>query len=399
MITRTVTHRSFRIYSRTELADAFQDARSYTLALFDCFMQEKMDVLANLPRMPFLNPPLWELGHIAWFAERYVLRETQSATPGAVRRPSILSKGDEWFDASVPHQTRWGLPLPGTGAIKSYCAEVLDRVLDKLSHAQDNDEGLYPFRLALAWEDMGGENLACTLQSLGVIQPPRLAEHGIPLWAEGEIRFAGGLMELGSKAGGFVFDNEKWAHAAYVPPFLMDSTLVTNAQYREFIDAGGYENGRFWSEEGRAWLMQQERSAPLDWVMQGKHWRIERFGKQMAWLPHEPVRHVTLHEAQAYCKWARRRLPTEAEWEFAAMNGHVAFRWGDLWEWTGSPFEPYPGFVADRVEGYSAPCFGTHQVVRGASFATPERGRSVKFRGFLLAERNDVFVGFRTCAV
>lgn len=394
-----MTSSSFRTASPAALIAALQDARACTLDLFTCFMQEGLDLPANVPQLRFLDPPLWTLGHVAWFAEWCVLRDTHSSVPGAVVRPSLLSKGDEWFDARVvSRESRRDLPLPPTGALKTYCDEVLDSVLDKLRRTPHDDAALYPFRLALAHEDMCGEMLACALQELDVVQPPRLAEHGIPLWAEGEIRFPGGLMELGSPPDrGFVFDNEKWAHVSYVPTFHMDSTLVTNGQYRDFVEDGGYDNARYWSDEGRIWLMRQERSAPLDWIRERREWRSARFGREVAWQLHEPVRHVSLYEAQAYCRWAGRRLPTEAEWEYAAMSGHPAFRWGDLWEWTCSRFEPYPGFVADGM--YSAPYFGTHQVLRGASFATPERTRSVKFRRFLLPERNDVFCGFRTCAM
>jgi iron(II)-dependent oxidoreductase len=395
------TNFSFRNATPSELEDALQDARNYTLALFDCFAAVGLNAVEKVPRIAIVNPPLWELGHIAWFAEWFILREADSSAPVAAQRPSLLTKGDDWFDSNtVPHRSRWTLDLPSAGALKTYCHEVLDRALDKLSRVSNDDAALYPYRLALAHEDMHGEAFAYTLQTLGVVMPPQLASHSIPAWAQGEIRFPGGTIQLGSsRDGGFVFDNEKWAHPSYVPSFNMDSTLVSNAQYSEFIEDGGYEHPQFWTMAGRNWLMQQENSAPRYWLRDGKYWCCEQFGKQMALLANQPVRHISLYEAQAYCAWAGRRLPTEAEWEFAALWGHPAFRWGDLWEWTCSPFEPYKGFSADAYREYSEPWFMTHQVLRGASFATHSRMRSPKYRNFFMPERNDIFVGFRTCAL
>jgi ergothioneine biosynthesis protein EgtB len=397
----TATTFSFRNASSSQLAGALQDTRDYTLALFDCFVSAGLDVPENVPLAASVNPPLWELGHIAWFAEWFILREARSSAPADAHRLSLLTKGDDWFDANtVPHRLRWTLGLPRTGALKTYCFEVLDRVLDKLTRAQNEEAALYPYRLALAHEDMHAEYFANALQTLGVPMPPELFERSIPNWAEGEIRFPGGTIQLGcSPDAGFVFDNEKWAHACFVPQCTMDSTLVSNAQYAEFVADGGYQNPQFWTAAGRAWLMQHENSAPRDWRRDGMQWRCERFGMQVTLPASEPVRHVSLFEAQAYCVWAGRRLPTEAEWEFAALSGHPAFRWGDLWEWTCSPFEPYPGFSADAYREYSEPWFGTHQLLRGASFATRTRMRSAKFRNFCLPERNDMFVGFRTCAL
>ncbi|HEV2611637.1 MAG TPA: selenoneine synthase SenA [Noviherbaspirillum sp.] len=392
---------SFRTATASELAGALQDARHHTLALLDSFVQEGLDVAARIPVLPILNPPLWEFGRIGWFAEWYVLRESGSSAPMAAARSSMLTKGDDWFDANtVPHRERWTLDLPSVGALKTYCHEVLDRVLDKLGRSLNNDEALYPYRLALAYEDYCGERLAAMLQVLGAGLPADIAGRAIPSWAQGEIRFPGGTIELGSREGtGFSFDNEQPAHACYVPAFEMDSTLVSNAQYTDFIDDSGYENPQFWTLAGRSWLMSQDRSAPRGWVRDGKRWRCERFGMPAALAANEPVRHVSLYEAQAYCMWAGRRLPTEAEWEFAALSAHPALRWGDLWEWTCSPFEPYPGFVPGPWREYSAPYFGSHQVLRGASFMTRLRMRSSKFRYFLLPERDDMFAGFRTCAM
>jgi iron(II)-dependent oxidoreductase len=392
---------SFRTATPAELASALQDAREHTLSLFECFRAVGLDVPAKVPMLPSVNPPLWELGHVSWFAEWYVLRGAQSSDPVAADRTSMLTKGDDWFDPNtVSHRARWTLGLPGSGALKTYCNEVLDRVLDKLTRMRHDPDALYPYRLALAHEDMRGEALSNMLQTLGVSAPPRLASAAIPSWSQGEIRFSGGTLQLGAGADTeFVFDNEKWAHPVYIAPFSMDSTLVSNAQYAEFIKDGGYQDPQFWTAAGRAWLMRQERSAPGDWMRDGKRWGLERFGKAVAMRAQEPVRHVTLYEAQAYCAWAGRRLPSEAEWEFAAISGHAALRWGDLWEWTATPFEPYPGFTPDAWREYSEPFFMSHQSVRGASFATRQRLRSPRFRNFCLPEDRTSFIGFRTCAL
>ena len=218
---------------------------------------------------------------------------------------------------------------------------------------------------------------------------------------QGEIRFPGGSITMGCdpQAPGFHFDNEKSAHPVLVPAFSIDSTLVSNAQYGEFIADGGYQKPAFWTPGGRDWLMQQNCSAPRAWLRDGNRWICERYDRHASLPANEPVRHVNLYEAQAYCIWAQRRLPTEAEWEMAAASGHPAFRWGDLWEWTCSAFEPYPGFTPDAYREYSAPWFGSHQSVRGASFVTAARFKSLRYRNFYEPHRNDMYIGFRTCAL
>ena len=395
---------SFRNAGGRELAEALQAARNYTLSLFDILAAAGLDQASRVPQLATINPPLWELGHVAWFAEWFILREAPSSHPADALYHCLLTRGDDLFDSNtVAHRSRWSLELPVSGALKTYCHEVLDRVLDKLSRAANTDAALYPYRLALAHEDMHGEAFLYTLQTLGLGAPPALAQPTFA--APAQIAFPGAARQMGRAAlgraalgNGFVFDNESAPHPVHVAAFSIDSTLITNAQYMDFVADGGYQNGHFWSPAGSAWLMQQERSAPRYWQRDGGQWRSVRFGRLCTLAAAEPVRHVNLYEAQAYCAWAGRRLATEAEWEYAATAGHPGFRWGHLWEWTASPFEPYPGFEAGPYREYSVPWFGTHQVLRGASLATPARLRSASFRNFYPPARDDIFAGFRTCA-
>jgi iron(II)-dependent oxidoreductase len=390
---------SFRRAPPDALAQSLRSARDYTLGLFDALAADGYGAPHAVPRLATINPPLWELGHLAWFAEWYIVRGADSSHPAAAGRPSLLTCGDDWFDSNtVAHATRWTLDLPGPGALKTYCREVLDRALDQLERADAGDAALYPYRLALAHEDMHGEALLYTMQTFGVAPPRWLAQAAAPV-AGRELAFSGGTVVLGGAiADGFAFDNERLAYPCYVAPFAIDSALVTNAQFTEFVADNGYQNPAYWSAAGKAWLMRQQRSAPRYWEREGGQWCSWRFGQRMTLAPSEPVRHVSLYEAQAWCVWAGRRLPLEAEWEYAATAAAPGFGWGQLWEWTASPFEPYRGFVAGPYREYSQPWFGSHQALRGASFATPARLRSPHFRNFYMPERDDIFAGFRSCA-
>jgi iron(II)-dependent oxidoreductase len=174
-----------------------------------------------------------------------------------------------------------------------------------------------------------------------------------------------------------VFDNEKWARDVELRPFAMAHGPVTNGEYLEHVEAGG--------------------RPPRYWVLLDGQWFERRFDRLAKLKREEPVRHVDWHQAKAYCDWAGRRLPSEAEFELALKEEKI--HWGEVWEWTSSVFEPYPGFVADPYEDYSQPWFGDHMVLRGASFTTPRRMLRPSFRNFYQPHRADVFCGFRTCRI
>jgi iron(II)-dependent oxidoreductase len=411
-----------------DIRNELRDARARTLEL----ALDLDDAQWMGPRLAIVNPVLWEIGHVAWFQEHWTLRR-----PG---EPPLRADGDSLFDsARVPHDTRWDLPLPTRGETLTYMSEVLERCL----HALREQESYFHL-LALFHEDMHGEALTYTRQTLGYPEPRfALRESGADDAGPcpGDVEVPGARMLMGAERGpGFVFDNEKWAHPVDVRAFRMARAPVTNEQYASFVEAGGYGERGVWSDAGWTWRTRAEATHPVYWQRSGAGggWHVRRYDRVEALRPHRPVIHVCWYEAEAYCNWAGRRLPTEAEWERAAAAPEKrTFPWGEelpsrrhanldgrfggpvdvgcfpdgdsahgcrqmignVWEWTSSDFQPYPGFVADPYKEYSEPWFASpHKVLRGGCWATRARLLRNTWRNFYPPDRRDVLAGFRTVA-
>ena len=414
-----------------DLAEALTDARARSLEL----ALDLDDSQWLGPELSIVNPLRWELGHVAWFQEWWTLRHARGRAP-------FLADGDALYDSSrVAHDARWSLPLPDRSATLRYLEETLARSLEALQDGRDP----YFHELALAHEDMHAEAFTYTRQTLAYPAPPfvraptlRAPSATGPWPGDAEVR--GGTFWLGAPPrDSFVFDNEKWAHPVEIATFRIARAPVTNAEYTEFVADAGYARRELWSEAGWRWRCDERVTQPGYWHSAGSSFTIRRYQETSVICPHQPVQHVCWYEAEAYARWAKRRLPTEAEWELAAASkDQRRFPWGDdaprpelanldgaaggvvdvaacgagdspagcrqmignVWEWTSSRFAPYPGFVLDPYADYSAPWFeAPHYVLRGGCWATRARLVRNTWRNFYPPHRRDVLAGFRTCTV
>ncbi|WP_255440730.1 SUMF1/EgtB/PvdO family nonheme iron enzyme [Caenimonas sedimenti] len=409
----TIDDPDMRCAGRDRLSLALMDARNHTLHLLGKFEQDLGPGLA-VPQAPDLVPPLWLAGHVAWLAEYWTARNPQRglgpACPAdAVRIGSVEPQADRWFDPSVlPHDERWSADLPDVAAVRAYLLDTLETLLDLLQKAEDSDASLYFFRMALFHEDLRGEQLLAMAQTLGVplsLALPPGARTREPL-AVPATRWT-----LGWPGPGFALGIECGHETEAVPEYEIDAQPVTWAQFVEFIDDGGYDRPELWSPAGWQWL---EREAQGEGRRGPRH--VEQigvasgavlqnlFGKPTRMGGGQCAMHVNWWEADAYARWAGRRLPTEVEWEIAVHVAHRrGFRWGDVREWTAGTLQPWAGYRPDawgrHAEMDPQPLFGSARVLRGASFGTRARMKHPRARGWALPERDDGFVGFRTCAV
>jgi len=421
------------------LKRSLTDARRRTLAL----VGDLNDAQFEVPELKHVNPFLWELGHVAFFFDVFVLGELEGSPP-------LIERAAERFESfTVEHAKRWELDFPGRAGILDYMARVEEQVLRLLEREPLSDQACYVLQLANLHEDMHGEAFTYMRQALGY-GPPSVhggetgggVPHASGPWP-GDVEIPGGRFLLGSDPQrGFSFDNERAAFELEIAPFAIARAPVTNAEFAAFVGAGGYRERAHWSSAGWAWRQVESVEQPVYWQPAGKGWSFVAFGEAQELSPHQPMQHVSYWEAEAYCRWAGRRLPSEAEWELAATGktkgSKPLYPWGDdlpkahhahldarsigcadvaayaggdspfgcrqmlgnVWEWTSSDFHPYPGFQIDRpYREYSAPWFGDHKVLRGGAWATRSRLIRSAYRNFFRPERRDIFSGLRTCAL
>jgi gamma-glutamyl hercynylcysteine S-oxide synthase len=393
---------------REALAEALQASRADTLRSFAAW--QAADPSLQVPQAPGFNLPLWELGHIGWFQEYWLARnplrpQGPRADPHAPRLPPLRPHANALYDSSaVAHAARWQLALPDADATQADLARQLSRHLRLLADenlTDASDDGLYFYRLALFHEDMHHEATLYMAQALGldlgeVARPAPSDPHA----ARAVLTLKAAQVDLGWRGPGFCFDNEVGEQQVTLPPTEIDTTVVRWADYLPFVEAGGYADTRGWTSEGLRWRTAAAVHGPR-YLRQtpSADWQVWRQGRWQALDLQEPACHLSAHEAEAWCAWAGRRLPTEAQWQHAALTEPAAFHWGAVWEWTASAFEPWRGFTPHPYRDYSAPWFGSRRVLRGASFGTSARMHHPRYRNFFPPDRTDIFAGFRSCSM
>lgn len=406
-----------------------------TRSLLDDLSDEQLAV----PYDRGINPPLWELGHTAFFYEYFLLRERDKIAP---RMPGY----DEiWDSFETRHRDRWkeGV-VPDKKAALDYYSGIIEATRERIESRELIPEELYLYKYCLFHQHMHLESLLWARQTLAYPAPSCVGE-----WKDdgqrgerGDVRVEVGAYLMGRPSGtedyaaeGFAFDNEKPGFLPELEAFTISKTLVSNGEFAEFVADGGYTREELWSYGGRGWREENKRDHPHYWRKAGGGWEVRLFHQWHALEPDAPVLHVSYWEAEAYCCWAGRRLPTEHEWEAAARGkaGRL-FPWGEVmdasrvvmdggsfgqvpvdalvagatpegclqmigtaWEWTTSQYLPYPGFTVDMYPYMSTLQFGYHKVTKGGSCATASPLIRNTYRQAYFPDRTDAFLGFRTC--
>lgn len=378
------------------LADAFAEVRRYTeelcqpLEIEDYIPQPSVDA----------SPPKWNIAHTTWFFEEMILKKF--ATDYRVFNEDFGFLFNSYYNSigtRTARDHRGDLSRPTVKEVFAYRKHVDEKMRELLTQ-NISPELAELVVLGLNHEQQHQELFLTDLKYTFSVNPLfpvykkdfALVEKG-EISANESVEIAGGVYEIGFAGAGFHFDNERGRHKVYLDDFAIQKNPVSNREFLEFIEDGGYENFRVWHAEGWDWVNQNEINAPLYWLKQDGEWSNFTLGGLRKLKMNAPVCHVSFYEAAAFAEWKGARLPTEFEWETASDK----FDWGLRWEWTNSAYLPYPNFTKPpgAVGEYNGKFMINQMVLRGASVATPAGHSRKTYRNFFHPHLRWQFAGIR----
>ncbi|MEE9327276.1 MAG: SUMF1/EgtB/PvdO family nonheme iron enzyme [Cocleimonas sp.] len=445
--------------TKQNLIKAFKNTHQKITALINTLNADELDI----PFHPGVNPPIWEIGHAAFFYEEFILKaldgEQKSYDP---------AMDDTWDSFQIDHKDRWlSGAIPSLKKTLEYVNHIFNAVLTRIEDNELTDADLYFYKYAIFHQNMHIESLIWARQTSGFskmlfdsFQIKELPEADTEINPSSDAEIPSGKYLIGMPADSkqfpqndFAFDNEKPWFEVELESFNISKTLVSNKEFLAFVNDGGYQNEKHWSFAGKKWLKTKRNTAippeekmqlpahPIYWLYEDGQWTERLFDQWKPLVDEYPVTHVSFWEVEAYCNWAGRRLPTEYEWEVAALGNRKGqairyFPWGNnmdankvdmdgelmaqvpvtaypegdsvfgcrqmlgtVWEWTSSQYLPYDGFTMDMYVYMSTLQFGYHKTTKGGSCATSSILIRGSYRQAYFPTRTDVYVGFRTCAL
>lgn len=425
--------------STYSIADEFRTLRATTLDIVSTL--EKDDFV--MQTAPYVSPPKWHLGHVSWLFEVLLEQADKNYSLYNPEFPKYLNSYYNKFGEQHDKASRGMVSRPTADEILEYYNEITRRMARFLENSNVDESKRNLIELGIHHECQHQELLVYDLQHILADKYAPKARKQFPVTTNPEqeqIRIGGGIYALGYSGDGFCYDIEIPEHRVYLNDYKIDSLPVSNKEFIEFIESGGYQDYRWWLSDGWNAIQKNKWESPMYWHRENSEWFVLDFGGKHRINPNEPVCHVSFYEADAYCKWKGMRLPSEAEWEKAAcwneeLQTKTIFPWGnerpsekhanllesnlwgcseigsypegrshygchqmvgDTWEWTSSEFVGYPGFKSGFSE-YNDKWFTNQKVLRGGSFGTPRRSVRGSYRNFFRLDERWMFSGFR-CA-